>query len=112
MGTRLPYGTPFGFGLTFIAPDALEAVASDMTSPAATLVSVLGNLAPRSRSCRPGNRGRSTPLQPCARGRQCFLGGRRALWPVLERRGLQEGLRATLTHPDDVASEIREASSR
>ncbi len=109
MGTRLPYGTPFGFGLTFIAPDALEAVASDMTSPAATLVSAARELG-AAFAFVPSWESWALDAVAALReaGVSAFWVVEGPLWPVLERRGLQEGLRATLTHPDDVASEIRE----
>lgn len=113
MGTLLPYGTPFGFGLTFVSPDALTAIASDTSSPVATLVSACKDL-DAAFAFVPSWETWASDAAAALRnaGVGVFWAVEGPLWPVLEARGLQEGLRATLTHPDDVALEMRDGVER
>ncbi|KAF0209007.1 MAG: uroporphyrinogen decarboxylase family protein [Actinomycetota bacterium] len=109
MGTRLPYGTPFGFGLTFVSPEALAAFAPEGVSPVEALVGACKELdaafafVPSWETWAPDA---VTALRTA--GVSVFWAVEGPLWPVLEVRGLQDGLRATLTHPDDVAREMRD----
>lgn len=109
MGTRLPYDTPFGFGLTFVSPEVLAAFAPDSVSPAETLVGACGELdaafafVPSWETWAP-----DAVAALRAEDVSVFWVVEGPLWPVLEARGLQEGLRATLTHPDEVAREMRD----
>jgi len=113
MGTRLPYGTPFAFGLTFVAPDALQDLASGATSPPETLVAACTALDAAFAfvpGWEPWAPDAVTALR--AAGVAVFWAVEGPLWPVLEGRGLQEGLRATLTQPDDIALEMRDGVER
>ncbi len=113
MGTRLPHGTPFGFGLTFVTPEILNDLAPGATSPAGTLLGACQDL-DAAFAFVPSWEPWATDVAPMlhAAGVAVFWAVEGPLWPVLEARGLQEGLRATLTHPDDVARDMREGVER
>jgi hypothetical protein len=109
MGTRLPYGAPFGFGLTFVSPSTLSAIVPDASSPAETLASACREL-DAAFAFVPSWEPWATDATDALRAADIsvFWAVEGPLWPVLEARGLQEGLRATLTHPDEVAREMRD----
>lgn len=109
MGTRLPSGTPFGFGLTFVAPEVLGTLAPDAVGPVESLVGACRDLDAAFAfvpSWELWAADAAVALHDA--GVSAFWAVEGPLWPVLEVRGLQEGLRATLTHPDDVAREMHE----
>ena len=113
MGTRLPYGTPFGFGLTFVAPEVLGTLVPDASAPVERLVGACRELDAAFafvRSWEPWADEAAVALRDAGVG--VFWAVEGPLWPVLEVRGLQEGLRATLTHPEDVARDMHDGVER
>jgi hypothetical protein len=100
-------GTPFPVGLTFVDPEALAPLAGGATEPGTALARACGTL------------GASFAFVPAdatwAEQAVAALGEADVaalwvlagpLWPVIEARGFADGLRATLTHPDEIGAEI------
>lgn len=105
---RIP-GTPFPFGLTFVPHAALSAVIGAPSHPARDLVAACEALG-ASFAFVPAEAAWSEEAVPLlgesSVAPMLALAG--PLWPVIESRGVAEGLRATLTQPEQVGSEIDE----
>ncbi|MBN1193267.1 MAG: hypothetical protein JXA36_06230 [Coriobacteriia bacterium] len=108
---RLPLsGTPFPFGLTFVPPEALGAVAGEAVDPVSVLVgacSVFGASfvfvpaeAPWAEQAVPALASEDVAPLWAVSG---------PLWPVIEKRGVLDGLRDTLTHPGEIGAELEES---
>lgn len=102
-------GSPFAFGVTFVPPQALAPVSGAIDDPVIALV----------RACRslgasfafvsadaPSAEDAITALADAGVAPMYAISG--PLWPVIERRGVLEGLRATLTHAADIGAELDE----
>jgi hypothetical protein len=105
---RLPLpGTPFPFGLTFVAPECLAPVAGDTTDPALTLARACTAMG-ASFAFVPA--GASWAQEACAALVEADVAPLWAisgpLWPVIEARGVMDGLRATLTRPGEIGAEL------
>jgi len=105
---RLPLrGTPFPFGLTFLPPTVLGPVADGITDPALALVEAcleLGASFAFIPAAEPWAEAAATVLAEADIAPLWAVSG--PLWPVIETRGTTEGLRATLTHPEEIGAEL------
>lgn len=107
MDTLALPGSPFPFGLTFLPPAALGPVAGAGDDPATALSDAcraLGASFAFVASDGPSADAVVAALLDAAIAPMWAVGG--PLWPVIERHGVLEGLRATLTHPGDVGAEL------
>ena len=105
---RLPLsGTPFTFGLTFLPPDVLGPVVGPSRGPAVDLVDACIALR-ASFAFVPAREpwAEGATLMLAEAGVAPFWAVDGPLWPVIEARGIAEGLRATLTDPEHVGREI------
>ena len=100
-------GTPFPAGLSFVPPSALTPVAAGQADPADALAAACQTLA-LSFAFVPAT-------APWAERAVELLSGQGVaplwavdgpLWPVIEARGALDGLRATLTHPEEIGGEL------
>lgn len=100
-------GDPFPFGLTFVPAEALAPVSGDASDPAAALTQAASTLraafafVPASESW---TEDAVAALGEASIAPILVVSG--ALWPLLEARGIAEGLRDTLTHPEQIGSEL------
>lgn len=100
-------GTPFPFGLTFVPTGTLAPVAGDESDSAAALLLACDALdasfafvpadAPWAETAAAG-------LARVGVAPMWVIGG--PLWPVIESRGALEGLRETLTRPEEIGAEL------
>ncbi|MRS13108.1 MAG: hypothetical protein EG823_08595 [Actinobacteria bacterium] len=97
---RLPLaGAPFAFGLTFVPP---AAYAHEDEEPAAALARVCGELGAAFAFVPSDEAWTSDAVSDLeAIGVGAFLTVSGPFWPVIEARGLAQGLRETLTRPDE-----------
>jgi hypothetical protein len=105
---RLPIrGTPFPFGLTFVPAGALGPVIGATHGPAVDLVEACLELG-ASFAFVPANaiwaEDAITALAETGVASLAAISG--PLWPLIEAKGVAEGLRATLTRPEETAAEI------
>lgn len=100
-------GTPFPFGLTFVPTDTLGPVIGATHGPAVDLVEACLELraafafVPAS---APWAEDAVTGLSESDVAPLVAISG--PLWPLIEAKGVAEGLRATLTRPEEIATEI------
>lgn len=102
-------GSPFPFGLTFVPAEALTPVtgaAEESLDALTEACRVLGASFAFVQADAPDADDAVTALTDAGVAPMCVIAG--PLWPVIERRGVLEGLRATLTHPGDIAAELDE----
>jgi hypothetical protein len=105
---RLPLrGTPFPFGLTFVPADALGPVIGASYGPVPDLVEACAVLS-ASFAFVPADaewsESAAAALAEADVAPMWSVSG--PLWPVIEQRGALEGLRETLTRPEEVGAEI------
>lgn len=102
-------GSPFPFGLTFVPADALTPVSGATEDPLDALTEacrVLGASFAFVEADAPYADEAIPALTDAGVAPMCAISG--PLWPVIERRGVLDGLRATLTHPGDIGLELDE----
>lgn len=100
-------GTPFPFGLSFVPPDALAPVAAGHPDPAEALVAACVELAASFAfvpATAPWAERAAAMLTEAGTAPLWAVDG--PLWPVIEARGAIDGLRATLTRPEEVGAEL------
>lgn len=105
---RLPItGTPFPSGLSFIDPDLLEPVSGGAVGPAARLAEACLRLG-ASFAFVPAEAAWAAEAIDALAGEGvapvAVLSG--PLWPLLGERGIAEGLRSTLTHPEEFGPDL------
>lgn len=103
-------GEPFPFGLTFVPPEALAPVAHDLTSPPRTLAKAAETLRASFAfvsAHEPWAEEAVEELRQAGVAPLMAISG--PLWPVIEARGVAEGLRATLTKPEEIGAELDRA---
>jgi len=105
---RLPLrGTPFPFGLSFVPADVLGPVIGALYGPVPDLVEACGVLG-ASFAFVPADaewsESAAAALAEADVAPMWAVSG--PLWPVIEARGALEGLRETLTRPEEVGAEI------
>lgn len=100
-------GDPFPFGLTFVPTQALAPVAPGLTHPAG----ILARAASTMRAAfafvpadEPWAEEALAALTDAAVAPMLAFSG--PLWPIIEARGTMEGLRATLTRPEEIGAEL------
>lgn len=103
-------GDPLPFGLTFVPPEALTPVAYDLTSPARTLARSAETLR-ASFAFVPAHEpwAEEAVEELGSAGIAPLLAISGPLWPIIEARGVAEGLRDTLTRPEEIGAEIDSA---
>lgn len=100
-------GSPFPFGLSYVPPDALGPVVGAVHAPAHDLAEACAALG-ASFAFVPADAPWSEEAV-AALGEESvapLLSIAGPLWPVIEARGTAEGLRATLTQPEQVGFEL------
>ncbi|MBN2848771.1 MAG: hypothetical protein JXP72_10050, partial [Coriobacteriia bacterium] len=105
---RLPLrGTPFPFGLSFVPTDTLGPVIGALHGPIPDLLEACGVLG-ASFAFVPADvewsASAAAALAEADVAPMWAVSG--PLWPVIEARGALEGLRETLTRPEEVGAEI------
>ena len=105
---RLPIsGTPFPFGLSFVPPEALSTIVGPPGPPAHTLTVACAELG-ASFAFVPADawwcEDAVSALSETVVAPLLSISG--PLWPVIEARGTAEGLRASLTQPEQVGFEL------
>lgn len=101
------HGTLFPFGFSFVPPAALAPVAAGHAGPAEALVAACVELAASFAfvpATAPWAERAVTMLIEAGAAPLWAVDG--PLWPVIEARGALDGLRATLTHPEEVGAEL------
>jgi uroporphyrinogen decarboxylase len=100
-------GTPFAFGLSFVPPEALAPVSAGHAGPAEALVAACVGLS-ASFAFVPADApwAEDAVEMLAAAGIAPLWAVDGPLWPVIEARGAIDGLRATLTHPEEVGAEL------
>lgn len=109
MDTLSLSGSPFPFGLTFVPAEALTPVSGSADDPLAALTEacrVLGASFAFVQAEAIYADEAIPALVDAGVAPMCAITG--PLWPVIERRGILDGLRATLTHPGDIGAELDE----
>lgn len=103
-------GQPFPFGLTFVPTEALSPVSRDASDPVEALVRAATTLE-AAFAFVPADaewaEDAVTALGEASVAPIFAVSG--PLWPLIEARGTMEGLRATLTHPEEMGEAIEEA---
>lgn len=102
-------GTPFPFGLSFVPPAALAPVAAGHADPAEALVAACVGLAASFAfvpASAPWAESAVSMLVEAGIAPMWAVDG--PLWPVIEARGALDGLRATLTRPEEIGAELDE----
>lgn len=100
-------GEPFPFGLSFVPPEALGMLVKQPLSAAHTLVSAASQLGASFAFVpaeEPWAEDAVAALAEAGIAPLYAVDG--PLWPILEARGVAEGLRATLTHPEEIGEQI------
>lgn len=106
----LPHRTSLTFGLTFVPAAALAPVAPRSSGPAEALADACRELDAAFAFVPAGAPWAGAALELLLEDDVgAFWAVDGPLWPVLERRGLTEGLRDTLLEPDAIAREIDKA---
>ena len=105
---RLPIrGTPFPFGLTFVPTDVLGPVIGATHGPATDLVEACLELGASFAFVPVDAPWAESAIASLAEAEMAPLAALSGpLWPLIETRGIAEGLRATLTHPERFAPEL------
>lgn len=101
--------SPFAFGITFVPPRILARVSGTADGPAGVLAHACRSLGASFAfvsADAPSVEGAIAALTDAGVASMYAISG--PLWPVIERRGVLEGLRATLTHPGDIGAELDE----
>lgn len=107
MQQHLPRRTPFAFGLTFVPPAALEAFAPEVDRPARVLVRACEELSAAFAFVPSWEPWAPEALDALVgAGVSAFWAVQGPLWPILESRGIAEGLRQTLLDPAGMATQI------
>lgn len=105
---RLPIsGNPFAFGLTWLPAEALTPVSGGAHDPAEALAHAATELGASFAfvpSDEPWAEKAAEALSDAAVAPLWSIPG--PLWPVIDARGALEGLRATLTRPEEVGREL------
>ena len=107
MDTLALTGSPFPFGLTFVPQDVLAPLSGTTDDPVAALTEacrVLGASFAFVPADAPSADAVIDALASTGVAPMRAISG--PLWPVIERRGVLDGLRATLTHPGDIGAEL------
>ena len=107
MDSLAGHGTPFPFGLSFVPPAVLASVAAGHAGPAEALVAACVELSASFAfvpSIEPWAERAVAMLAEAGSAPLWAVDG--PLWPVIEARGAMDGLRATLTHPEEVGAEL------
>lgn len=103
-------GEPFPFGLSFVPTEALAPVARDAIDPACALALAAATLRSAFAFVPADAAWAEEAVVALGEARVAPLFAVSGpLWPVLEARGVAEGLRATLTHPEEVGAQIEAA---
>lgn len=100
-------GSPFPFGLTFVPTEVLAPVSGSVDKPVDALAEAcraLGASFAFIQADAPYADDAVPTLVEADVAPLCAIAG--PLWPVIERRGVLDGLRATLTHPGDIGAEL------
>lgn len=100
-------GEPFPFGLTFVPTEALASLAADEHRPALALVRAalaLGASFAFIPSVEPWADEAAAALSEEDVAPIFTVSG--PLWPIIRVRGIVEGLRATLTRPEEIGEEL------
>ncbi|PKQ20951.1 MAG: hypothetical protein CVT66_02700 [Actinobacteria bacterium HGW-Actinobacteria-6] len=104
---QLPRRSPFAFGLTFIPPETLGAFAAEADGPGRTLAAAAAHLRAAFAFVPSWEPWAGEALSALVdAGISAFWAVEGPLWPVLASEGIIEGLRRTLTHPDEMADRI------
>ncbi len=100
-------GTPFPFGLTFVPTEALAPLGGDITDPAAALLRACETLH-ASFAFVPSDAtwAETASVKLADAGIAPMWAVHGPLWPVIESRGALEGLRETLTRPEEIGAEL------
>lgn len=103
-------GEPFPFGITFVPPEALAPVSRDTSEPVATLVRAAVTLKAAFAFVPADASWAEEAVEALALENVApmfAISG--PLWPLIEERGVMEGLRDTLTHPEAFGEQIEAA---
>src|SRR5512133_2759602 len=105
---RLPIrGTPFPFGLTFVPTDALGPIIGATHGPAVDLAEACLELRASFAFVPAEAAWAADAIAALVEGGVAPLVALPGpLWPLIETKGVTEGLRATLTRPEETAAEI------
>lgn len=107
MDTLSLRGEPFPCGVTFVPPGALRLVLDSVADPARALAGACGVIGASFAFVPVGVPWADDAIVAVAEvdvAPMCVVSG--PLWPVIEQRGVLDGLRATLTHPEEIGTEL------
>lgn len=103
-------GDPFPFGLTFVPTQALTPVARGASDPVSALTDAAVALRAAFAFVPAAETWSAEALPALAdAGVAPMLAFSGPLWPIIEARGAMEGLRATLTRPEEIGAQLDEA---
>lgn len=103
-------GEPFPFGLTFVPTEALGLLAPGATRPADVLVQAASALRASFAFVPAAEPWAEEAVASLVEADVApFWVASGPLWPLLEARGVMQGLRETLTRPEEVGEELEDA---